>query len=130
MSLPVEDQIMRDIGFAQHYNWFNGSYSCEGIRRAAVEQLPAALRKHGLTPSKQLMRTLERIAAEADEERFVLTKTWQACADAIRAHMEHTCTATDAYLRERYLPRSGEVTFIDEYGVVRTRRFGPSRNQL
>lgn len=108
MSLLLEDTIMREIGLGNHYSWFNGSGSCAGIRRDAIRRLPEALRSHDLTPHPALLRVLERVADQEgqydrDGGRYVLTKTWQATATAIRAHMDGNPASVVDYVKRTYI---------------------------
>lgn len=109
MSLPTEDEIMREIGLGNHYSWFNGSGSCAGIRKAAVRKLPEVLRAHDLTPHLQLVRVLERVAESEGQNGqdylYVLTKTWQACSTAIRAHMDGDPAGAVSYVERTFLDR-------------------------
>ena len=92
MALDLEVEIMAAIGLAQHYNWFNGSGSCRGIRNEAIRRLPNAIRaakRKGakiVMPPKDLLRMLEEISYQ-EESDYSLTKTWTALSDAIRTCM-------------------------------------------
>lgn len=116
MSLPLEDTIMSEIGLGNHYHWFNGSSSCRGIRIDAARRLSAAIQAaHDrgdpiAPPSKSLCALVQRIATvEAGDSK--LTDTWQACSEAIRAHMEKHAGNRSAiawmrsYLRTRHAGR-------------------------
>lgn len=124
MSLPMEDEIMREIGLGNHYSWFNGSGSCGGIRKAAARRLPDALRAHGIAPHMPLLRLLERVAEQEGQNgrdyQYVLTKTWQACSTVIRAHMDGD--ANRAQVREHveraYLERDPHA-LSDPHGFWR-----------
>jgi len=96
MSLPLEDEIMDAIGFGTHYNWYNGSRSCGGRRRDAIQRLSAAIKEKYeageeiAEPNQRAINTCwdanrkdQQIAGDA-----TLTKTWQACANVIRWHMD------------------------------------------
>jgi hypothetical protein len=92
MSLELEDEIMAAIGLGNHYNWFNGSGSCFGIRNAAIRRLPIAIRaaqKRGAKiarPPKELIKMLYEVSRRESSDSS-LTKTWQALSDAIRTCM-------------------------------------------
>lgn len=85
MSLAQEDEIMKAIGLGMPYQWFNGS-GCDHPRREAARKLPQALRDAGFEPDDRLMGLVKEVADS--EGRYELTRTWQACSDVIRAHME------------------------------------------
>ena len=92
MALELESEIMAAIGLGQHYNWFNGSGSCYGIRNAAIRKLPSAIRaarrrgKKIVMPPKELLNMLEEVS-RTESSDYSLTKTWQALSDAIRTCM-------------------------------------------
>lgn len=77
MTLPLETQIMREIGFDQHYTYENGSGSVPGRRRKATELLPQRIDAHNSeTPDEiseaydPLMATFKDIGtAESDAYR-------------------------------------------------------------
>lgn len=85
MAVELEQTIMADIGLGAHYNWFNGSGSCESIRRKAVEVLTEAAEIHGLTISQEWLNHCRKAyRADAIEGgRYTLTKTWVSCSYAI-----------------------------------------------
>ena len=92
MSLPLEEKIMAAIGLGMEYNWYNGSGSCAYIRREAVRLLKVAIQKEHDTgseisePQIQLINHCRDVAND-EEDNYVLTRTWQVCADTIRLHM-------------------------------------------
>lgn len=86
MAVELEQTVMREIGLGNHYNWFNGSGSCEYIRRDAVNKLPQAAQKHSLTISPKWLahcKTANQVD-QADGEQYTLTNTWIACSYAIQ----------------------------------------------
>lgn len=94
MATDIEQQIMRAVGLHSHYNWYNGSGSCQGIRHKAVAELAGAInaaRDDGaliapLDPACAEM--LAMVSSMMDERDTTLTHTWQAIANCIRAHQE------------------------------------------
>ena len=85
MSRELEARIMKEIGFDNHYSWFNGSGSCDYCRSKAVEKLPTVARAGGLKISADWLSHCED-AKEADNfgsGRSGLTNTWVACSNAI-----------------------------------------------
>jgi hypothetical protein len=116
MALELETTIMREIGLPSHYTRANGSGSCEYIRKDAAERLSGAIQAHhdakeGIeAPDKDLVDLVKMVAAIGDTERYSLTKTWQACADAIRGHMEGQMGIATAYehIASTYLPTAAE----------------------
>jgi hypothetical protein len=91
----LEDKIMAEIGLGQNYRWYNGSGSCEYIRKEAVAQLKQKLenyREEGykIAPTSELLvGTLQRIANSFESSRYSLTNTWQALSYVIAEHL-HT----------------------------------------
>ena len=93
MALDLEIEVMRDIGLGMPYHWFNGSGSCDGIRRRAAEQLRDAIQKRhadgaALVAPVESLCAVARQAVAWDDSQYSLTKTWQVCSEVIRAHME------------------------------------------
>ena len=90
MAVQLEQDIMEAIGLGANYNWYNGSGSCEYIRRKAAESLSQAIQK-AHDEGKDIAEpngVLIQLAKQADDtDRYVLTKTWQACATIIQAHI-------------------------------------------
>lgn len=66
MCDPVAYQVKREVGLGEDYNWYNGSPACVELRRTAIEKLPAALEKMGLTLSEEWKQALEE-ADRADQ---------------------------------------------------------------
>lgn len=138
MAMELESQIMAEIGLAQHFNWFNGSGSCAGIRRKAVELLPKVIRKHIKAkekirvPTSRMMSLLRNVADMGDESMYSLTKTWQACSEVIAAcihagHGDKEIVAhieqyiAENYTRGYYPCKRGEkmpLTFINPFGKM------------
>ena len=90
MAMELEQTIMNKIGLGANYRWFNGSGSCGGKRRNAVEKLSSAAKEHELSISAKWLDRC-RMAIRVDEldgEQYTLTNTWVSCsyaiADAIR----------------------------------------------
>jgi len=86
MAVELEQAIMREIGLGNHYSWFNGSGSCEYIRREAVNRLPAIAQGHGLTISKKWLaqcKTANQVD-QVDGNQYSLTNTWITCSYAIQ----------------------------------------------
>ena len=125
MALELETQIMMEIGFGNHYNWYNGSLSCRGIRIEAVNRLSDKIQIHHdrgeeiAAPNYNLIETLKRIAEE--ESEYDLTKTWQAASYVIAAHMAKTSEEERAeayrnlneYLKSNFLPKKANTVGYD-----------------
>lgn len=122
----LEYRVMAKIGLGQNYRWFNGSGSCEYIRRSAVDNLPNALQElrnqgHKVAPTSQLlMDTVRRIANSYESSRYSLTNTWQALSYVISEHLEQGLE-TDPLVRERafqslndYLIDTFQRKFMDQ----------------
>jgi hypothetical protein len=117
VALELETTIMREIGLPSHYNRANGSGSCECIRKAAAARLGGAIQSHHdagdaiEASDKDLVELVGRVAQVGDRSSFSLTKTWQACADAIRGHMEGVEGIAIAYeyIAKTYLPSAAEM---------------------
>ena len=93
MALPLEQKIMGEIGLGQHYGWYNGSGSCQYIRRDAADKLAAAIQKHHdqddeiVPPNHSLIALVKQIAHYGDNDRYTLTKTWVAASYVIAHHI-------------------------------------------
>lgn len=101
MALELESSIMRQIGFAQHYNWHNGSRACGGVRKEAARKLPQIIQKShdegaGIAaPNHALCNLVWKVASTygvevdmmGEPSDDVLTKTWQCASDVIQAHI-------------------------------------------
>lgn len=119
MAMPLEKTIMSEIGLGQHYNYYNGSGSCEYIRQEAARSLRAAIQKHhdeggGIdAPNGYLISLVGQIARNDDGDPYVLTNTWIACSYVIAEHIHQANTTPNeraagynhiaSYLRGRYL---------------------------
>lgn len=118
MAMELESKIMGDIGLAPHFNYFNGSGSCEYIRKQAAEKLEGAILDNAsgeiASPNYQVIGVVKRVAQVGDDSRYSLTKTWQAASEAIAAHI-HAASLEPAqrkqffeetaqYLEQQYLP--------------------------
>lgn len=91
MAMELESKIMGDIGLAQHFHYFNGSGSCEYIRKQAAEKLEGAIMDNAsgeiASPNYQVIGVVKRVAQVGDDSQYSLTNTWQAASDAIAAHI-------------------------------------------
>jgi hypothetical protein len=86
MAVELEQTVMRDIGLGNHYSWFNGSGSCEYIRRDAVNYLSDAAKKHDLIISPKWLAHCKK-AIQVDgfgSGRYGLTNVWVACSYTIQ----------------------------------------------
>ena len=86
MAVELEQTVMREIGLGNHYSWFNGSGSCEYIRRDAVQHLLEKAATHGLTISPEWLKYC-KIALQVDainSGRWGLTNVWIVCSYAIQ----------------------------------------------
>lgn len=92
MAAQLEQEIMREIGLGMHYDWRNGSGSCEYIRKDAAKRLPDALQayhnqgKEVAAPNNDLCNLLYQVARN-EEDRYTLTNTWCAASYIIQAHL-------------------------------------------
>ena len=98
MPVELEDQIMREIGLAQHYSWFNGG-SCEHTRKTAASRLANVINRHATEgdaiaePNQELIEHLICVSTYGESSPYFLTNTWKAASDIIQIHMR-------AYLSE------------------------------
>ncbi len=86
MAVELEQTVMREIGLGSNYNWFNGSGSCEYIRRDAVDKLAKVASNRELVISEKWLKHC-RIANQVDQVdggKYTLTNTWIACSYAIQ----------------------------------------------
>ena len=127
MTLELETQIMMEIGFGNHYSWYNGSASCRQIQIGAANSLPAKIQIHhdrgeGIAvPNFKLINTLERIAAEGNN--YDLTRTWEAASYIIAEHIHQANSdekvkaiafaALDNHLKENYISGDVEKVIFD-----------------
>lgn len=92
MAMELESKIMAEIGLGMHYNWYNGSGSCDYIRREAAEKLAKAIEKHHKAgdriapPDKELVELVKE-ATGYEEDSSILTKTWVVASYVIAAHI-------------------------------------------
>lgn len=86
MAVEAEQDIMRAIGFGQHFSWHNGG-GCRSTRIAAIGKLPNALRAAGMKANPDLMKLAEAVAYRGEDSDYVLTKTWVVCAEIIQLHL-------------------------------------------
>lgn len=92
MAMPLEETIMTEVGLGMHFNWFNGSGSCEYVRRHAVDLLTEAIQKHHdageqiAAPNAEMI-ALAREATRWDDSQYVLTKSWQVTTEVIATHI-------------------------------------------
>lgn len=127
MTFPLESQIMEEIGFDSHFNWYNGSGSCEYIRKEAARKLGPAISEHHKNGEEiaavipGLIGIVKEIAQYGDSDRYTLTHTWQAASDVISTHIKLHGTPVnkrgeyirdvEKHLRRTYLPRGGNFGF-------------------
>jgi hypothetical protein len=119
MALELEYVIMAEIGFGQNYSWYNGSGSCQFMRRDAANRIAPAIQKHHdagepiAQPDEGLVAILKRVAAIGDDSPYSLTKTWQAASYIIAEHI-HQSGATEKDKAEAYgmLKQYIERTFL------------------
>jgi hypothetical protein len=108
MSIPLESDVMAEIGLGASYNWYNGSGSCRSIRQSAVRHLEPVLRKfHEKFPDEIAAPDLKIIkiaqtVCDREESEYVLTRTWQVCSDIIRSHMEAPLSQDINFMDKRY----------------------------
>src|SRR3989344_6606488 len=121
MALELEEEIMREIGLGQHYSFYNGSGSCEPIRRTAVSRLKDIINKKRsegkkiAPPNLGLIKILEDINKFGEESQYSLTNTWHAISYVIAEHIhqakskaqerEEAYDRMSKYLKNRYLPK-------------------------
>jgi hypothetical protein len=87
MAVDMEQEVMRDIGLSPHYHYFNGSGSCQWIRKEAIEKLPGALEARGLSLSiawAALLRRADLADSYDGPGQYSLTNVWIACSYAIQ----------------------------------------------
>ena len=122
MALELETQIMGEIGFGNHYTWYNGSRSCGSVRIAAARKLHTTIQIHHdrgeeiSLPNGNLIDTLKQIAIPGDDSD--LTRTWEAASYVIAEHIYQAKVSEedrnkafknlDKYLRKNYLPEGFE----------------------
>ena len=72
MAVELEQTVMREIGLGANYRWFNGSGSCEYIRREAVDKLANVASKYGLLISPEWLCACQAAIAKdnTDGDRF------------------------------------------------------------
>lgn len=107
---------MAEIGLPSHYGRANGSGSCEYMRKDAARRLAGAIQSHHDTgdeieaPDKDLTDLVKMVAEIGETSQYSLTKTWEACATAIRGHMEGPVGIANAYeyIAVTYLPTAEE----------------------
>lgn len=119
MALELETEIMEEIGLGGHYNFYNGSGSCGGIRRSAAKKLSVVIDEHYKKGAQiaqhdvRLCSILSDIATFGDSGEYVLTKTWEAASDIIATHIhqaqakpedrEERFRIVEEHLKNRYL---------------------------
>ena len=86
MAMELEEKIMKEIGFGQHYSRSNGSGSCGYLREEAVKCLPSIAESEGLQISDEWISLCETANSvdNVNSDRYGLTNTWIACSDAIQ----------------------------------------------
>lgn len=90
MAHPTEQEIMNAIGLGTGYHYFNGSGSCRGIARKAIEKLPEALAKAGMDLDRRWAEMLGTAHAADNLDSpggYSLTNVWVACSYAIQDAM-------------------------------------------
>jgi len=87
MAMELEEKVMAAIGLGQHYNWYNGSGSCEYIRKNAANKLAEAMQIEGITPNNTLVGLVRQAAQKLDDSEYTLTNTWQVASDVIQTHI-------------------------------------------
>lgn len=147
MTIEIDQEIMTEIGLGSPsgYQWYNGSGSCGGVRRAAAKALPEALLARGMAPDRGLMNLVAAVAHKGErppemvDDRYVLTRTYQCISDVIRYHTgphvsEGERSASErAYIVEHWEP-PGKMPKFDSRGrLIGTLRYdekgGFDRNQ-
>lgn len=136
MALELETTIMDEIGLGHPYgyNFFNGSGSCEYIRKEAARRMGAAIKKHAdageqiAQPDDGLLMLMEE-ATTWDEDRYTLTKAWEVASYVIAAHIHAAANQgrEDVVLREqeqaiRKVYQRYQATNIDPFGYQYSRR--------
>jgi hypothetical protein len=119
MAMELEAKIMGEIGLAQHFNYFNGSGSCEYIRKDAANKLGEAISNNVASgeiasPNARVIGAVKRVAQIGDDSQDSLTKTWQAASEAIAAHIHAAGLEPEAqrkqledaaqFIEQQYLP--------------------------
>lgn len=137
MTIEIDQEIMAEIGLGSlsGYNWYNGSGSCGGVRRAAAKALPEALLARGMSPDRGLMNLVAAVAHKGERPPegvsadYVLTRTYQCIADVIRYHTgphvsESERSASErAYIVEHWAP-PGKMPKHDSRGrLIGTLRY-------
>jgi hypothetical protein len=125
MALELESEIMNEIGLGQHYNWYNGSGSCQYIRQEAANRVAPAIQKYHeagepiAQPDEDLVAILKRVAAIGDNSQYSLTKTWKAASYVIAEHI-HQAGATEQDRTKAYgrLKQYVEKTFLPERRIL------------
>jgi pyrroloquinoline quinone (PQQ) biosynthesis protein C len=85
MAVELEQTIMREIGLGNHYNWFNGSGSCAGIAREAVDSLSRIAKQYNLAISVEWMEHCRKaVRVDTCSSNYTLTNTWITCSYAIQ----------------------------------------------
>ena len=137
MALELESTIMNEIGLGAHYNWYNGSGSCQYIRQEASNRVGSAIQKHYdagepiAQPDEDLVAILKRVATIGDDSEYSLTKTWQVASYVIAEHI-HQAKATEQdrtkayrdmkeYIKRNFLPEQKDILGLD--GIRQTKVF-------
>ena len=92
--LPIEEEIMREIGFEPllGYQFYEGSGTCATIRRKALEKLPDTLKKYHKNsqikrPDYELLDNLKELDLNYGGGDSEIKKTWEGALIVIRAHI-------------------------------------------
>ena len=127
MALPLEATIMEEIGLGNHYSYYNGSGSCQFIRKKAADKLQIIIKEYRLRgeiigeADARLCAILKQIASNGDQSEFSLTNTWKAASYIVAEHI-HQAKATPQkrevayknlalYLQQSYLPHVEDSRF-------------------
>lgn len=119
MAVPLEEEIMKEIGFGNHYYWYN-SILCAGLRTRAALSVEGAIREHYNArdeigePDPGLIATLLQIM-DSEPNDDSLTYTWQAASEIIGIHIRYDKSEEevkkiayenlDNYLAQRFLSK-------------------------
>ena len=127
MARELEERIMKKIGFSNNYQFYEGSNTCQTIRKEAVTKLEDAISASASAdeeiafPSERLLNLLSQIE-QAEKSPMSLAETWKATSDIIAAHqnmapyvftnkekLAEIENTTAEHLKSRYLPNAIEV---------------------
>lgn len=117
MAIELETTIMNEIGLGAHFNWFNGSGSCEHIRNEAAKRLTEVINRYAgkeIAPANSELISIAKEVARTEGSRYTLTKTWEVCSYVIQAHIYMAANENkmaiarqwESDLRKQYLPNN------------------------